>query len=94
MPPHATSTVTDPRVGTSIVASRCSTNAGTLRNVTPVTRPPSTVASTSTMPAGVSSTRCVTGSIARTMPVSSSTVTTQMVLVPDIGGYSVCSMIT
>ncbi len=28
------------------------------------------------------------------MPVSISTVTTQMVLVPDIGGYSTCSMIT
>ena len=28
------------------------------------------------------------------MPVSSSTVTTQIVFVPDMGGYSVCSMIT
>ena len=28
------------------------------------------------------------------MPVSISTVTTQMVLLPDMGGYSTCSMIT
>ena len=47
-----------------------------------------TSASTAISPAGVSSFSCVTGSITGTMPVSISTVTTQMVLVPDIGGYS------
>ena len=39
IPPHATSTVTVPSVGTSIAASRCAANAGTLRKVTPVTFP-------------------------------------------------------
>ena len=34
------------------------------------------------------------GSITSTIPVSIKVVTTQMVLVPDIPGYSVCSMIT
>ena len=36
----------------------------------------------------------VTGSIMGSIPVSSSTVTTHIVLVPDIPGYSTCSMIT
>ncbi len=45
-------------------------------------------------PAGASSTSSVTGSVDGTMPVSISTVATAMVLVPDIPGYSTCSMIT
>ena len=45
-------------------------------------------------PAGVSRVSSVTGSTAATMPVSMSAVTVQMVFVPDMGGYSVCSMIT
>ncbi len=45
-------------------------------------------------PAGVSSLSSVTGSFAATIPVSMSTVTTQMVLLPDMAGYSVCSMMT
>ena len=94
MPPYATSTATVPRPGTSIGASRCVANAGTLRNVTPVTLPPSQVARTRIRPAGASSTSSVTGSVIGSMPVSRSTVTTQMVLVPDIPGYSTCSMIT
>ena len=36
----------------------------------------------------------MTGSVIGSMPVSSSTVTTQIVFVPDIPGYSTCSMIT
>ena len=36
----------------------------------------------------------MTGSAIGSMPVSSSTVATQMVLLPDITGYSVDSMIT
>src|ERR1035441_6477570 len=88
MPPYATSTVTVPRPRTSTLASRWVANAGTLRKVTLRTFPWRTSASTAIRPAGVSSLRCVTGSTALTMPVSISTVTTQMVLVPDIGGYS------
>jgi hypothetical protein len=45
-------------------------------------------------PAADSSTRFVTGSTASSMPVSSSTVATQIVLLPDITGYSIDSMIT
>ena len=45
-------------------------------------------------PAGASSVSSVTGSRIGSMPVSSSTVVTQIVLVPDIGGYSTCSMMT
>ena len=44
-----------------------------------------------TSPAGVSRVSSVTGSAMGTSPVSSSAVTTQMVLVPDMGGYSTCS---
>src|ERR1035437_91626 len=94
MPPYATSTVTVPRPRTSTLASRCVAKAGTLRKVTLRTLPWCTSASTAIRPAGVSNLRCVTGSTALTMPVSISTVTTQMVLVPDIGGYSTCSMMT
>src|SRR5260370_38632698 len=94
MPPYATSTVTVPKPRTSTLASRCVTNAGTLRDVTFRTLLWCTSASTAISTAGVSSFRCVTGSMAFTIPVSISTVTTQMVLVPDIGGYSTCSMMT
>ena len=45
-------------------------------------------------PAGASSVSSVTGSTIGIMPVSSSTVATQIVLVPDMPGYSTCSMIT
>ncbi len=40
---------------------------------------------TRTRPPGVSSTSTVSGSVIATMPVSSSTVTVQIVLEPDIG---------
>lgn len=43
-------------------------------------------------PPGMSSLKRVSGSFNGTMPVSSSTVATQIVLEPDIGGYSVGSM--
>ena len=45
-------------------------------------------------PAGDSSARSVTGSVIGSIPVSSRTVTTHIVFVPDIPGYSTCSMIT
>ena len=94
MPPQPTSTVTVPRCGTSIWRSRYAANAGTLRNSTAVTLPSSHVAFTPTRPAGVSSVSSVTGSCISMMPVSSRVVTTQIVFVPLIGGYSTCSMIT
>jgi hypothetical protein len=46
----------------------------------------------STTPAGASSRSTVSGSSIGTRPVSSSTVATQIVFEPDIGGYSVGSM--
>ena len=45
-------------------------------------------------PAGASRVSSVTGSVIGTMPVSRRTVATQIVFVPDIPGYSTCSMIT
>ena len=45
-------------------------------------------------PAGDSNNSSVTGSSAATMPVSMSTVVTAIVLVPDMPGYSTCSMMT
>jgi len=83
-----------PIVGTSIVASRCVAKAGTLRKVTPVTLPPAQVARIRIRPAGASSVTSVTGSVIDSMPVSSRAVATQIVFVPDIPGYSTCSMIT
>ena len=62
--------------------------------MTDVTFIPVTAARIRISPAGASSTNSVTGSVIGTMPVSSSTVATQIVLLPDMTGYSVCSMIT
>ena len=45
-------------------------------------------------PAGASSVSSVTGSRIGTTPVSISTVAVQIVFVPDMPGYSTCSMIT
>ena len=61
-------------------------NAGTLRNVTPVTLPSRQAALTRMSPAGDSSVSSVTGSVIGRRPVSSSTVTTHIVLVPDMPG--------
>ena len=69
-------------------------NAGTLRNVTPVTLPSRQAALTRMSPAGDSRVSSVTGSVIGSRPVSRSTVTTHIVFVPDIPGYSTCSMIT
>ncbi len=60
----------------------------------PVTLPPSQVARMRMSPAGASSVISVTGSVIGSMPVSSSAVATQIVFVPDMPGYSTCSMIT
>ena len=91
MPPQATSTVTVPSPATSTFASRWTANAGTFLNSTRVTLPSLQLALTRISPAGASSVSSVTGSCISMIPVSSRTVTTQMVLEPDMGGYSVCS---
>src|SRR5262245_23774304 len=85
-------TVPKPRTSTGV--SRCTAKAGWFSNVTLVTLPLETSAVTAINPAGVSSVSRVIGSVTATMPVSISTVTTQIVLEPDIGGYSTCSIIT
>jgi hypothetical protein len=77
-----------------MTASRWVANAGTFRNVTPVTLPPAQSARTPIRPAGVSRVNVVTGSVIGSMPVSRRTVTTHIVFVPDMPGYSTCSMIT
>ena len=86
--------MTVPRCGTSTAAPMWVANAGTLRNVTPVTLPSRQAALTRMSPAGDSRVSSVTGSVIGSRPVSSSTVTTHIVFVPDIPGYSTCSMIT
>ena len=50
------------------------------------TRPAAQSARTRIRPAGASSTSSVTGSRIGSIPVSSSTVTTQIVLLPDMAG--------
>ena len=92
IPPQAMSTLTVPIVGTSTGTFRCSAKAGTFSNVTRVTLPSAQSARTLTSPAGASSVNSVTGSIIGRMPVSSSTVVTQIVFEPDMAGYSICSM--
>ncbi len=61
-------------------------------NSTDSQRPSRQTARASTTPPGASSRTIVSGSCIGTMPVSSSTVTVQIVFEPDIGGYSVGSM--
>jgi hypothetical protein len=65
-----------------------------LVNVTPVTFPSLQSQRSLISPAGASRTSSVTGSVIGTMPVSSSTVAVQIVLLPDIAGYSVDSAMT
>ena len=77
-----------------MVSSIHMAKAGTFSKVTPVTLPWLTSARTGISPAGDSSVSFVTGSLAGIIPVSSRTVVTAMVFVPDIGGYSTCSMMT
>ena len=77
-----------------MTASRWVAKAGTLRNVTPVTFPSRQSARTRIRPAGASSVSSVTGSVIGSRPVSSNAVTTHIVFVPLIPGYSTCSMIT
>ena len=92
MPPNATSTISVPRPSTSSSASNRSAKHGTFVSSTLSTRPLRQRAVTSTSPAGASSRSVVSGSRNSTIPVSSSTVATQIVFDPDIAGYSVGSM--
>ena len=81
-----------PRPSTSSCASRCAAKHGTFVSSTLSHLPSLQRAVTSTTPAGASSRTVVSGSCISTMPVSSSTVATQIVFEPDIAGYSVGSM--
>ena len=65
---------------------------GELRRLIDLHLPSSHWAVTSMTPPGISSLKRVTGSCIGTMPVSRRTVATQIVFDPDIGGYSVGSM--
>lgn len=70
MPPQPTSTVTFPRCGTSMTASRWAANAGTFLKVTLLTLPLRHSALTRIRPAGASRTSSVTGSFIGSMPIS------------------------
>lgn len=83
-----------PSPSTSTCVSRWSAKAGTLVNSTCFTLPFSQRQRTSIMPAGASMRSNVSGSFIGTIPVSSATVATQMVFEPDMGGYSVLSIMT
>ena len=74
-----------PSPATSTGRSRWKTKDGTLRKVTRSHLPLRQVAVTCTSPPGVSRTSVVSGSCIAIIPVSSSTVTVQIVLEPDIG---------
>src|SRR3954465_4049091 len=80
------------RPSTSSGASSANTNAGTFFNVTDTHLPSRHSATMSTGPAGMSRRNLVSGSVIGTTPVSNSTVAMHIVLEPDIGGYSVGSM--
>ena len=75
-----------------MVASSLSTKHGTLPNSTDTHLPSRHCATALTGPAGVSTVTSVAGSRIGTIPVSSATVTVQIKLEPDIGTYSVGSM--
>ena len=81
-----------PYPATSSGASRRSTKAGTFSNSTARQRPSRHSARARTGPAGVSTVTIVSGSVIATRPASSSTVTVQIRLEPDIATYSVGSM--
>ncbi len=81
-----------PIPATSSGASSRSANEATFVISTLSQRPSRHAARASTTPPGASSRMTVSGSRISTMPVSSSTVAVQIAFEPDIGGYSVGSM--
>ena len=91
-PPKPVSTVSVPRPGTSSVASKRWAKDGRFVTATSITAPSRQVARTSTSPPGASSRSRVSGSSIGRMPVSRSTVATQIEFEPDIGGLSAGSM--
>src|SRR5918993_1372485 len=86
------STLSVPTPSTSKGASSLSAKEATLRTVIRSALPPRHLAVTSTRPPGASRVRRVSGSCMGRMPLSSSTVATQMELEPDMGGVSAGSM--
>ena len=85
-PPKAISTVNAPKLVVSSVASRRSANDGILQKRIRSTLPLLHSAVTRTSPPGASSVNSVSGSRMGKIPVSSSTVATQIVFEPDMGG--------
>mmetsp|Transcript_23495 Transcript_23495/g.80247 ORF Transcript_23495/g.80247 Transcript_23495/m.80247 type:complete len:320 (+) Transcript_23495:34-993(+) len=95
MPPNATSTSTSPTFGTLTTAPRSATKAGALTNDTDSHLHPRHCAVHCTFPPGAWRVHFVTGSTMGSRPVSSSAVTTQMRLWPDIRGQmAFCSPTT
>ena len=90
--PHCAPGSTRGSTGISSGTPRCTANAGTFLIVTARTLPLSQRASTLTSPTAVSSVTVVTGSTIGIRPVSSSAVTVQMVLLPDMGVKAPCSI--
>src|SRR5579871_5481768 len=86
------SALTTPRPATSSCASSRSTNEGTFSSSTDTHLPSRQDARATTGPPGASIRTTVSGSCMGTMPVSSSTVATQIRLEPELGTYSVGSM--
>ena len=81
-----------PKPSTSTMASSRSTKLGTFSNSTERHLPSRHSATALTGPAGVSTITTVSGSFIATAPVSSRTVTVHSRFEPDIGTYSVGSM--
>src|SRR5262245_31516560 len=93
MPPYAIVTCVAPKPGTLISRSPASMNDGTFVNSTSLTLPSAHWQRASINPAGASINKRVSGSIMALMPVSSTTVATQIALDPDMRGYLVATMI-
>jgi len=81
-----------PNLGTDSGTPRWAANDGRFRTVIRSALPLEHSARTRTSPPGASSTISVTGSCIGMIPLSSSTVDTQIELEPDIGGVSSGSM--
>ena len=92
-PPKAVSTVTFPMLGTSSSTDVSPAKEGRFRIVILSVFPSRHSAITFTNPPGASSVISVKGSIIGIIPVSKSTVATQIALEPDMGGVSSGSII-
>jgi hypothetical protein len=83
-----------PSSGTCSGKSSSTTNAGTFTTVTERTLPSTILAIAVTTPTAVSIVTTVSGPRTGTMPASSTAVTAQMVLEPDMGVKPPCSRTT